>query len=312
MCQKQYEPELTLDKTYEFTLSATKPTAYFRLSVPHAANSTFFEVDFQACSGLVQLYRSFCRTSDADCDNGSGPWFPDASNSQYSVYTVYGGSFAQPTQTFGRIRNLDEDNFVHFFGVHATHFDAKSASTVQVMFRTYDSNSIAHRFINSDAVTVKQNTFSWQTLEYCGKASAQDPQVCEKKIDITPIKYTVYVLPYTGKAPVANLGTACGIMSLAKGAAKTVSTGSKTSATLPDYGNGDFIVAVGGDVPDPKHPVDYAYQPHLVTYIRTTSYKPVGVLIVLVLIAAVIVGLGTGGYYLYKKRLANDESVPLR
>jgi hypothetical protein len=306
MSQKTYQPNLIQDQTNDFKIvQSQSPYVYFRVQLPFNASNNYFEVTFSACTGSIRIYHSKCKMGSPGCDDSSDAWFPEASNAQDSYYYTYGHGL-QPDLSFGRLSNLQQDNYVHFFGVRINQADSNGEVKAQALLRTYDSPGIAHTLISSPRVNISDAmNLAWSPLIYCAKAKQNDSNSCDVEIKISPITYTVYITNINSNKGI-NLGTACGLMLLGTSNTKKIQVPKENTQYLifNQLSAGTYLLNVGGDVPDPKYSVDYAYEPIAVSYVQVTSYRPAIVLILLALIAIGIVGTAIGAYYLYKRRQA--------
>lgn len=313
----QYQPDLVLAQPRDLTLTPESPIAFFRVQVPKSLNSSFFEVFFSACSaGTVRVYHSKCLLGSAGCNDGSAQWFPNRNNAQSQVYTVIDSTRnLQATQSIGRIANNQGDDtvqYMHFFGVEMASRDLNNQLTIQVLMRYYKDNSIAHTFSSSPLVTLNPANLklSWAELDYCGKASEVDPTKCEVEIPIDPVEYTVFLVNANKKENV-NFGAACGLFHASKNVKRIKTSKSATQLDISSQlsASGTFLVGVGADVPTQAFTVDYAYQPLAITIqSRTvTSYRPLLVLFILVLIGSLIAAAAAGAYYFYKKRVSGSS-----
>jgi len=312
--QHQYEQDLMLDQMRDLTLTASKPIAFFRVSVPQYTNSSFFEVYFSACSaGTIRVFHSKCVQGQAGCNDASDQWFPSLGNAQDSYYTILDASKnLQKTQSLGRIANNQNEKYIHFFGVEMVNKDLNGEVATQILMRTFTANSVAHSFSSSPVVALDTSSLklSWKELDYCGKASAADPNVCEVEIPIDPVEYTVFVLKRDSVKENVNFGTACGLFKASKNVKRTKTSKSaiQFNAASQLTSSGTYVIGVGADVPTQKYTVDYAYEPVTITIQSktVTSYRPLLVLFILALIGTAVAGAAAGAFYYYKKRVHTD------
>ena len=321
-----------LEKNYEPTLSPggqrskklwppSHVIAYYRVTVPHPADSTYFEVTFSACTATpIRIYYSSCVRGEGDCDLYRDHWFPNSTNAHRTHYSIEDPVFGmQQTLSFGRMANNEPNvTTVHYFGVEME--EGPSFADVLVTLQHYNDTTVNRRFTSSPLVDLDpvNKTLSWDTLVYCLKTNSSDPSKCETEFVPEPIEYTVYMMRSDASVN-ANLATTCGLRLASKHAKVdklvTREPASELSIASHVQWNGTYLIGVGArDTAETKFYLDYAYRPLNLTVYRAkpkpnTKIHPalVAVPLVVVFVSALLGVAALAGVGIWYKRKAAAE-----
>ena len=233
-----------------FTMNSIQSTTFFRFP---AASSSYLQVSFSACVGLIKVYKSSCRSGVGGCDDGTNKWCPVASNAQ-EFHEQHFTDTTQSTYTFDLQKLKNPTDGYDYFGIEIYRRKNDSPQEVQfkVSVKSYAEDSVAGKYVNSPKIASSSTQISWPQLELCAKASGE---TCTQNAPIVP-SYTVYA----SKSNKYNLGTACGLkmMDSDKAYVAKLITNQNNKIKPAELPDGEYTFGVSAS---DSSSFDFAYMP---------------------------------------------------